>query len=229
MHTAICTFEDRRQAEQAVERLVEAGFDRRDVHLEYRHADGSPVQPQQNDAWDGLEREVAVDRSRVARLGDFFGRLFGLDDAARHGDTYAAAVERGHCVVVVDGQSDAEGERAQAILHGMEAGALQRMHRRDQQPLRDIVVDRQMTMTGMTTDMERSFGTARADMGASRDHDPGAESELPRERAMASPTLASSQGWGEQRSLDLRKPPEPEEGARGSGVRGVPERDKPSR
>ena len=41
MHTAICTFEDRAQAEQAAERLVQSGFDRREVHVEHRHADGT--------------------------------------------------------------------------------------------------------------------------------------------------------------------------------------------
>ena len=41
MHTAICTFDDRATAEQAVQRLVQAGFDRDDVHIQHRHADGS--------------------------------------------------------------------------------------------------------------------------------------------------------------------------------------------
>ena len=43
MHTAICTFDTRTTAEQAVERLVQAGFDRDDIHMEYRHSDGSPM------------------------------------------------------------------------------------------------------------------------------------------------------------------------------------------
>ncbi|MCC2635682.1 MAG: hypothetical protein K0S48_3568, partial [Ramlibacter sp.] len=40
MHTAICTFNDRATAEQAVQRLVQAGFDRDDVHIQHRKADG---------------------------------------------------------------------------------------------------------------------------------------------------------------------------------------------
>ena len=52
--------------------------------------------------------------------------------------------------------------------------------------VRDVVAERQ------GTDMERSFGTARAEMAPSQT----AEDRQP-ERAMA------SQGWGEQRKLDL--------------------------
>lgn len=228
MHTAVCTFDDRAQAERAVERLVEAGFDRRDVHLEYRHADGSPMR-QENDAWDGLEREVAVDRRVVERLGDFFGRLFGRDDGAGHGGTYVRAVERGHCVVVVDGHSDAEGDRAQAILHGMEARDMNLVHRPEQRPLREIVADRQATMTGVTTDMEQTFGTARSEMGDNHNREVRREGEFPRERALAAGSMASSQGWGEQRTLELRDQPEPQDVERAPGLRHAPDRDKPGR
>src|SRR5829696_491729 len=90
MHTAICTFENHADAQRAVDRLIQSGYDRSDVHLEYRHADGTPMRDddtplmhgepadpgQANDNWDGLEREVAVDASRFRRLGEFFHRLF---------------------------------------------------------------------------------------------------------------------------------------------------------
>jgi hypothetical protein len=45
--------------------------------------------------------------------------------------------------------------------------------------------------------MEEQFGTARSEMGASHNMDTRSEGEFPRERAMA------SQGWGEQRKLEL--------------------------
>ena len=190
MHTAICTFDDRATAEQAVQRLVQAGFDRDDVHIQHRHADGSLMTEEAEAQWDGMEREVAVGHRLAEKLG-FFDRLFGLDDATDHRTRYASAEERGHCVVVVDAPTDAEGERAQNILLGMEAGDFQLVRRAGQRPLRDIVGERR------SPGVEERFGTARADMGESHNRELRAEGEFPRERAMA------SQGWGEQRTLDL--------------------------
>lgn len=217
MHTAICTFENQAEAQRAVERLVESGFDRSDVHMEHRHADGSPMggghrtplsrdeplmhgEPaapgQANDTWDTLEREIAVDPSVVRRLGNFFDRLFGQDRGAANSASYESAMDRGHCVVFVDAHSEEEAERAQSLLHGLNAADMSLFQRTGQRPLRDVVGERQATTT---PGMEQSLGTARSGMGASRGTDVRAEGEFPaeRERAMA------SQGWGEQRKLDL--------------------------
>ena len=187
MHTAICTFDDRANAEQAVKRLVQAGFDRGDIHIQHRNADGTLVA--EENRWEGLEREVAVGH-RVAETLGFFASLFGQDamgDSAR----YSRAMERGHCVVVVDAPDDVEAERAQNILLGMEAGDFKLVPRAGQRPLRDIVGEQ--TSPGI----EERFGTARSDMGDSHNREVRREGEFPRERAMA------SQGWGEQRTLDL--------------------------
>lgn len=134
-----------------------------------------------------------MDPSRLHRLGHFFSRLFGADEGAGHAASYSGAVERGHCVVVVDGHDEEEADRAQALLHGMEARDMNLVHRAGQRPLRDIVGERQ------ATDMEQQFGTARADMGDSHNMDVRAEGEFPRERERA----MASQGWGEQRKLDI--------------------------
>ncbi|MCD6078988.1 MAG: hypothetical protein K0R89_2932 [Ramlibacter sp.] len=114
-----------------------------------------------------------------------------MDDAAGHSSTYSGAMERGHCVVVVDAPSDAEAERAQNILLGMEAGDFNLVRRAGQRPLRDIVGE------DRSPGIEERFGTARSDMGETHNRDVRREGEFPRERAMA------SQGWGEQRTLDL--------------------------
>jgi hypothetical protein len=188
MHTAICTFEDRSLAEQAVERLVQAGFDRREVHLEHRHADGTPM---------GEPGEGARTREHdVVGKFSFFERLFGAGKHAPHAETYSSAVERGLYVVIVEGRDEAEAERAQNALHGMEPDDLNLVHRAGQPPLRDVIAGHR------GTDLEGSFGTARSDMGASHDMDVRREGELfpPErvpERAMA------SQGWGEQRKLQV--------------------------
>lgn len=172
MHTAICTFEDRAQAEQAAERLAQSGFDKHAIHVEHRHADGSPMGEHE-----GREHDV------VAKFS-FFERLFGAGKHIPHNDRYTSAVERGLYVVIVEGRDEAEAERAQNVLHGMEAGDLDLVHRAGQRPLRDIVAERQAT----DADLERDFGTAREDM---------APAERQPERAMA------SQGWGEQRKLEV--------------------------
>ncbi|HEY0822699.1 MAG TPA: hypothetical protein VGD76_02850 [Ramlibacter sp.] len=137
MHTAICAFDDKSRARDAVDTLVRAGFPRHDLHIEHKHAraEGGDA----NDRWDGMEREVAMDPGRLASLGNFFASLFGRDRHAGHADTYARHVERGAYVVVVDSQDPAEVERARAMLHDMQAGDLTIVDRREQRPLRDIV------------------------------------------------------------------------------------------
>lgn len=157
MHTAICTFEDRAQAEQAAERLAQSGFEKHAIHVEHRHADGSP-----------MGESEPHDRDVVGKFS-FFERLFGAGKHIPHNDRYTSAVERGLYVVIVEGRDEAEAERAQNVLHGMEAGDLTLVHRAGERPLRDIVAERQAS-----SDRERQP-----------------------ERAMA------SQGWGEQRKLEV--------------------------
>ena len=137
MHTAICSFDNHAQAERAAERLLAAGFDRHDIHLQRRAAEGEAAP--ENDAWDALEREVAVDRSRVKAFGDFFGRLFGRDEHAEHSRTYSGAVERGCTVLVVDVDDEAEARRAHALMQELTAGDPNVIHRPTQPPVRELV------------------------------------------------------------------------------------------
>lgn len=180
MHTAICTFDDRAQAEQAVQRLLQAGFARHDVHLEHRHRDGSPMEDR--------------DSYGVGTF-EFFERLFGTGAHASHAGTYAGAVDSGLFVVMVEHQDVDEASRAQAVLHGMEAGNMNLLHRVGQRPLRDVVAARG------DSDIERSFGTAREDMGTSHD-EPAFPVEGERERELERP-IASNGGWGEQDKLQV--------------------------
>jgi hypothetical protein len=129
MHTAICTFEDKAPAEQAVDRLVRAGFARHDIHLEHRHPDGTPMEEEHRD------RDVAGKFS-------FFERLFGAGRLAPDADRYTRAVEQGLYVVLVEHQDEGEAERAQDVLHGLEAGDVSLVHRAGQPPLREVVSDR---------------------------------------------------------------------------------------
>ena len=179
MHTAICTFEDRALAEQAVQRLQPAGFTRHAIHMEHRHADGSRMEDR--------------DSYGVGTF-EFFERVFGT---GTHAGTYAGAVDRGLYVVMVEHQDDAEAGRAQAVLHGMEARDMNLVHRAGQRPLREVVAERG------ASDIERSFGTARDALGTSHAEDAfPSKDEREREREPERP-LASKGGWGEQVRLQV--------------------------
>ena len=103
MQTIIGAFDDRAQAERAVEALLQRGFSRDDVHLERQEA----VQ-------DTGEREGGI--------AGFFASLFGEEDSTRyHADTYDEAVRRGSSVVVVDARDEQQAEQAAACLHELGA------------------------------------------------------------------------------------------------------------
>lgn len=192
MHTAICTFEDRAAAEQAAERLVQAGFDRREVHVEHRHADGTPMA--EPDA--GAQRR---DHDVVGKFS-FFERLFGAGRHAPHADTYSRAVEKGLYVVLVEGRDEDEAQRAQDVLHGLNPSDFSLVHRAGERPLREVVAEHR------GGSLEERFGTARSEMGASHDTDARREGEFfPPERSTepADERAIASQGWGEQRELKV--------------------------
>lgn len=133
MHTAVCTFADRDAAERAVERLLNAGFSRRDVHIQHREEEESPRSP----SLLGVEREIAVGPEVVERIVGFFGDLFGREHP--HRDTYSNHVRFGRCVVVVDAMHEPEADRARALMHDMKADHLDVVHRPAQRPLRDLL------------------------------------------------------------------------------------------
>ena len=114
VHTVIGAFDDRSAADRAVDDLLQAGFERRDVHVEHQAA--SPAAGQRAPANNGA---------------GFFPGLFEMDhdegrtrnaSYAAHADTYQEAVRRGSAVVVVDTRGEAEAERASSLLH--QAGAI---------------------------------------------------------------------------------------------------------
>ncbi|AEG91711.1 YsnF/AvaK domain-containing protein [Ramlibacter tataouinensis] len=117
IHTVIGAFDDASSAQRAVERLVQAGFQRDDVHLQ--HQQGSELT--------GQQREVDAPMKRRG----FFASLFGMDDAedrrvqqnpyAEHAYTYDEAVRRGSAVVVVDVQDEPQADQAAALLHELGA------------------------------------------------------------------------------------------------------------
>jgi hypothetical protein len=130
MHTVISSFRDRVAAQRAMERLQQAGFAREDMHLQ-RH-DVQPVGGTSAADWEGMEREVAVDRRVLESIGHFFTSLFGQEHPA-HARSYTDAVTRGECVVVLDADSEAEAQRAADLLDaegGQDRNIVPRSHER---------------------------------------------------------------------------------------------------
>lgn len=136
MHTAICTFQDRDTAERARERLLRAGFQRDDLHVEHRGDTAAGEDPR---GWIGTDHEIAASRDMVDKVAGFFVRLFGRGHPEGHDSTYADAVERGRFVLVVDAQDDAEAQRARTLLHELSAEDVNVVHRPQHRPLREIL------------------------------------------------------------------------------------------
>lgn len=192
MHTAICVFDDRRRAEQALDSLVRAGFDRNDVHIEHKdmtaEGDRHP-----GGAWDGTQRAVH-DRGVLSSFGHFFASLLGRDNPSGQADTYSQHVERGGYVVVVDADDEAQAQRARTLLQELRAGDVDVVQRSGQRPLRDIV-GRRDEPAGM---VERSREPYESESW-SRDAMAG-------ERAMASHRLDAVTG-PELRDPEVSHPP----------------------
>ena len=141
MHTVISAFDDSQTAQRAVERLVQAGFARDDVHLQAATADAvaDAVDAELGErTMHSAEREVAFDRGVLSSYGHFFTSLFGLDHVAGHAQTYTEAVRSGSSVVVVDAPDDQQADRAASLMREL-GGSDAHVVQRDTQPLRDIV------------------------------------------------------------------------------------------
>jgi len=103
MQTVISAFDDRELAQRAVDRLVELGFERDDIHLQSGRESRAEIAGDDDD--DGFFH-------RIAR---FFADLFGDRDADVSG-RYAEAVRRGSTVLIVDVRDASEAERARSAL-----------------------------------------------------------------------------------------------------------------
>ncbi len=187
MHTAICAFDDRARAEEAVASLERSGFARHDLHI--AHKDLPATGPHSGtDRWDGMEREVAVDRGRLMSFMQFFTELFSHQDLSEQIAIYSQHVQGGKYVVVVDTHDEAEVERARTLLGGMDATHLNVVHRPEQTPLRDLVARRREAgSTGMTDRVGDTYESASA-------------TTLQGERALASNRISPTAG------PDLRDP-----------------------
>ncbi len=101
--TVVGLFENNREAQRAVVELIDGGIAREDIGVtssDYTTGGGADA---------GMRDEGIGDK-----IGNFFGSLFGDDEDARH---YSESVGRGGVVVTVDAETDADAERAVAVLN----------------------------------------------------------------------------------------------------------------
>jgi uncharacterized protein (TIGR02271 family) len=121
MQTVISAFDDYQGAERAVERLVEAGFSRGDVHIERGdQAELFSAEQARTTTGDGTRGEYE-NRGVLSSIGHFFTSLFGMDTPESDAHTYTEAVRRGSSVVVVDVNDEPQAERAVSIMQEMGA------------------------------------------------------------------------------------------------------------
>lgn len=127
MQTLISVFNDRGDARKAVDRLMQCGFPRDNVHMQHsgevRAArDEDALKELEDHAMGSAEREIAMDRGVLEALGHFFVSLFGQDQGDRAAGHYGDVVKRGQTVVIVDARNDQEAESAAVTMH--ECGAI---------------------------------------------------------------------------------------------------------
>lgn len=104
-HTLIAVFDNRNDAQAAMDELMLQSFSRQDVRL--------------SEDTDRMGQTASAQRTEDEGIGagikHFFSDLFGTDDEI-YSNRYATAVAKGHHVLTVTARSEAEVERASDIV-----------------------------------------------------------------------------------------------------------------
>ncbi len=111
-HTLVAVFDNRTDAQKALEDLVSSGFSRQEARL----SEGDPAGAaslQSNT--DSTYAAASDDGSFGAGIRNFFSDIFGTD-RSEHTQMYSEAVSRGHYVLTVNASSEPEVERAADIV-----------------------------------------------------------------------------------------------------------------
>ena len=112
MPTVIQSFDNAEQAQHAVERLVAGGFSRETIHLMHgAQGDGTVRSPAMED--EGAE---PGDRSVLSSMGHFFVSALGADQPDDATGRHSAALQRGGSVLALNAGSQAEADKASALL-----------------------------------------------------------------------------------------------------------------
>lgn len=109
-HTLVAVFDNRTDAQKALEDLVASGYTRQSVRLSEGDTTG-----QTGAGTSGIRADDDDDGSFSASVRNFFGDLFGNDRSEDY-RMYSEAVSRGHYVLTLDADSEPEVERAADIV-----------------------------------------------------------------------------------------------------------------
>jgi hypothetical protein len=112
-HTLVAVFDNRNDAQQAMDELLASSFTSTNVRLSQGDSTGS------TDSLAGTPTQAAAvtndDDSIASSIRNFFSDIFGTDDSV-HTQRYASAVTRGQFVLTVGPVSEPEVERAADIV-----------------------------------------------------------------------------------------------------------------
>lgn len=108
-HTLVAVFDNRSDAQQALEELVTAGFARQSVRLSEGDTSG------QDSLADSTRSSTADDGSIGSSIRNFFSDIFGTE-RDEHARVYSEAVNRGHYVLTLTADSEPEVERGADIV-----------------------------------------------------------------------------------------------------------------
>ncbi|QJE02285.1 DUF2382 domain-containing protein [Massilia forsythiae] len=110
-HTLVAVFDNRSDAQNAMDELLASGFSRTDVNVSSADPTG------QNDSLTGtaVRTDDTQEEGFGASIKHFFSGLFG-SDSDETASRYSSAVNRGHHVLTVTTQSEPEVERAADVI-----------------------------------------------------------------------------------------------------------------
>jgi uncharacterized protein (TIGR02271 family) len=109
-HTVVGVYDNRSDANSAVQALADAGIPRTSIHLNAESTESASDQSTTN-----------AGQESGSGIGGFFRSLFGMDDAREQHDVYAESVRRGSYVLTVDVQDEAQADRATDIMARFDA------------------------------------------------------------------------------------------------------------
>jgi uncharacterized protein (TIGR02271 family) len=103
-NTVVGVYDDKSQAQSAMNELLASGFSRNNVQMNPEHMPSAAA--------------GATDTGGTGHgIGHFFRSLFGMDDAERNSDVYSEAVRRGSMVLVIAVDTDDQRDRAMDAMN----------------------------------------------------------------------------------------------------------------
>ncbi|HEX8476835.1 MAG TPA: DUF2382 domain-containing protein [Telluria sp.] len=118
LHTLIAVFDNRSDAQGAMNELLAAGFDSSTLRLSEESAAKDMSASSITGATPGAGADAGASEGMGASIKHFFTDLFSDDTDTAHRQKYTTALDRGHHALTVTASSEEEVERAADIVEG---------------------------------------------------------------------------------------------------------------